>query len=132
MAKPKLYHWMCLLAAIGAEVGGTTLMKLSQSWTWPLAAQAGLAAMLVLIGFSYYLLSLAAQALPMGVAFACWEGLGLALITLSSVCILGEHLTLTRFAALCCVLAGVLLIHKGTGQGPGRKAAQPIPHRERA
>ena len=124
MSQPKMYHWLCLSGAIVAEVGGTTLMKMSQAWTWPLGPQAGLAGMLALIALSYYLLALAATGLPVGVAFACWEGLGLALITLSSVVVLGEHMTLMRFAALCCVLAGVMLIHKGTGHGaPTREGA---------
>lgn len=132
MSKPKIYHWLCLSGAIATEVGGTTLMKMSQAWTWPMGAQVGLVGMLALIALSYYLLALAATGLPVGVAFACWEGLGLALITLSSVFILGEHMTLMRFAALCCVLAGVMLIHKGTGQGTGQKTGHGAPAEERA
>ena len=120
---PRIYHWLCLTGAIVAEVGGTVLMKASQSWAYPYAAESGIAMMLCLIAVSYYLLALATTALPVGVAFACWEGLGLSLITLSSVFVLGEHMSLTRFLALGCVVGGVMLIHRGTAHGPENTAA---------
>lgn len=112
--EPKLYHWLCLTGAILAEVGGTVVMKMSHSWAFPYAYHVGLVAMLALVAASYYMLALSTTALPVGVAFACWEGLGLTLITLSSVFVLGEHMSLTRFLALCAVVTGVMLIHRGT------------------
>lgn len=123
MSTPHIRHWLYLLAAIVAEVGGTTIMKLSHGWSWPLAAESGMAAMLLCIGLSYWLLSLATTALPVGVAFACWEGLGLALITVSSVLVLHERMDGLRLMGLCCVLGGVLLIHKGTVQGDLQNAS---------
>ena len=122
--EPKMYHWLCLTGAILAEVGGTVVMKMSHSWTFPHAAQLGLVAMLALVALSYYLLALSTTALPVGVAFACWEGLGLSLITLSSVFVLGEHMSLTRFLALGCVVGGVLLIHRGTAHGDRENVPQ--------
>ncbi|UZP66941.1 SMR family transporter [Desulfovibrio mangrovi] len=116
MSSVRAYHWICLVGAIVSEVTGTTLMKAAQSWSMPHGAQLGIVLMLLFIGLSYYLLALATTALPVGVAFAFWEGLGLLFITLSSVLLLGEELTLTRFAALCAVAAGVLLVHHGTAE----------------
>lgn len=110
------------MGAIVFEVAGTTFMKLSQGWTWAFAAQAGIAGMLVLIGLSYYLLSRSTMGIPVGVAFAFWEGLGLTLITVASVLVLGEPMHLTRFLALCAVLGGALLIHHGTGHGAERRS----------
>lgn len=108
------YYWLCLLGSIVLEVAGTTIMKLSQE-AWPLI---GMAVMYLLLAFSYYFLAKAVLKLPVGVAFAFWEGLGLVLITLSSVLLLGERLDFTRIAALAMVLAGTMLVHHGTDASP--------------
>ena len=106
-------YWFYLFGAVVFEVGGTCVMKYSQNSPY-ISPLAGYVAMLALIALSYYLLSLSAQGLAVGVAFAFWEGLGLTLITLASVGFLGEPLTPARAAALVAVLVGALLVHHGT------------------
>lgn len=102
-------------------------MKISQNGAGWLGPGAGLVLMFALIALSYYCLALAATGLPIGVAYAFWEGLGLTLITLVSVFLLGEAMNLQRFLALAAILAGALLIHHGTTAGapsaPVRKGA---------
>lgn len=117
-------YWFYLLGAVLFEVAGTSVMKLSQSGAWLVGAHAGLAAMLALIGLSYYCLSLSVRGLPIGVAYAFWEGLGLTLITLVSVLALGEAMNLTRFVALAAILGGALLINHGTGHGASAGTAR--------
>lgn len=116
-------YWLYLFGAVVFEVAGTSVMKLSQSGTWLLGAHAGLAVMLALIGLSYYCLSLSVRGLPIGVAYAFWEGLGLTLITLVSVLALGEAMNAGRFAALAAILCGALLVNHGTGHGTGHGTA---------
>lgn len=59
----------------------------------------------------------------MGVAYAFWEGLGLALVTLSSIFILHEEISFKRLLGLVCVLGGAYLVHLGTHQKPDRSHA---------
>lgn len=124
--------WFFLVLAIFFEVGGTSVMKLSQADGWILGPQTGLLAMYALIGLSYYCLALSVTGLPVGVAFAFWEGLGLTLITLVSVFILDETMNLSRFLALLAVLAGAMLIHHGTGEGVTPQEAVTVTDKRRA
>lgn len=116
--KAKAMHWQALAAAIILEVCGTTVMKISQTWTFAGGPFLGLVIMWLAIGLSYYLLAVATTGIPVGVAYAFWEGLGLALVALSSVFILNEGMNSKRFAGLCCVLIGAWLVHKGTSHTP--------------
>lgn len=117
MSPTRLSHWLWLLAAIMLEVGGSTAMKLSHQWLFAHAAQLGLVIMWLCIGLSYYCLARSTTGLPVGVAFAFWEGLGLSLVTLAGFLFLGEEPSLTRLSGLACVLGGALLVHKGTAHG---------------
>lgn len=127
MTPTRPYHWFCLLAAILLEVGGSTIMKLSQQWDISHAALLGLVIMWLCIGLSYYCLALSTTGLPVGVAFAFWEGLGLTLVTLAGFLVLDEQPGLSRLLGLCCVLGGALLVHKGTSHGD---AAAPEAHHD--
>ena len=101
------------MASIVLEVACTSIMKLSQA-SWPVT---GMLVMYGMLGVSYFFLAKAVIKLPVGVAYAFWEGIGLALITLISVLVLGERLDWARGLALCMVLCGTLLVHHGTESG---------------
>ena len=105
--------WFFLCLSIGLEVSGTTIMKASQE-TWPVL---GMGLMYVLMSLSYFTLSKAVIKVPIGVAYAFWEGVGLSLITLSSVFILGESIGPVRLLAIFMLLLGTYLVHRGTEDG---------------
>ena len=66
-------HVYMLFAAIALEVTGTTFMKFSVMHEWFI----GYPVMLLLMGFSYFCLSKAVKKIPISVAYAVWEGIGL-------------------------------------------------------
>ncbi|EJA3063893.1 multidrug transporter subunit MdtJ, partial [Cronobacter sakazakii] len=50
----------------------------------------------------------------LGVAYALWEGVGIVLITLFSVLLFNETLTVQKALGLLVLIAGILLIKTGT------------------
>jgi spermidine export protein MdtJ len=107
------FAWLFLLGSIVFEVVGTSIMKLSQEG-WPLL---GMLTMYLLLGLSYFCLAKAVLRIPLGVAYAFWEGLGLLLITFISFVVLKERLDALRVSALLLILVGTLLVHQGTEPG---------------
>lgn len=116
MSTAKARHWKALFGAIILEVCGTTVMKLSQGWLFFGGPTLGLVIMWLAIGLSYYLLAVSTTGIPVGVAYAFWEGFGLALVTVSSIFILHEGVDAKRLIGLLCVLGGAYLVHLGTHQ----------------
>ncbi len=111
------YCWLWLLTAILFEVMGTSIMKISHSWTIPWGAELGLVCMWACIAVSYFSLAKATLRIPVGVAFALWDALGLLCIVAISFFVLQESLTLKTALGLTCVLLGGFLVHKGTDSG---------------
>ncbi|MET2971148.1 SMR family transporter [Vibrio harveyi] len=98
-----------LLLAIIAEVAGTSLMNIAGSNE----GYAGHVGMYVLISLSYYFLSLTAKKISIGVAYACWEGLGIALITIVSMFYFDSQLNAQELFGLALVVVGVVLVTLG-------------------
>jgi len=104
------FHWLILLAAIAVEIVATAALKSVVSAPWLVGVLP-----LLLIGLSFALLSIALRVIPMAVAYAVWEGLGIVGIAVMGHVLFGEHLTAGRFAALAAILAGIVLIEAGIG-----------------
>ncbi|HEV7338739.1 MAG TPA: SMR family transporter [Bosea sp. (in: a-proteobacteria)] len=104
------FHWIVLLAAVAVEVLATSALKVFVSAPLFLAFLP-----LVLIGLSFALLSLALRVIPMAVAYAVWEGLGIVGIAVIGHVLFAEHLTPERLAALAMIVAGIVLLERGVG-----------------
>lgn len=108
------FHWIVLLAAVTIEIIATATLKSFVSSSWLVALLP-----LLLIGVSFALVSVALRVIPMAVAYAVWEGVGIVGIAVVGHLLFGEHLTLGRILALTAILAGILLIEAGVGAEPG-------------
>lgn len=115
--------WIYLFIAIIAEVIGTVSMKFAAT-AHPVL---GHGLMYAMIGLSYFFLALAVKRVPVGVAYALWEAIGIVLITLASVTWLGESLGLLKAAGLGVMIAGILLIKSGTRPAPAERNREALP-----
>lgn len=109
-------YWILLGLAIATEITDTLSMK----WASVSEGNGGFILMLVMISLSYIFLSFAVKKIALGVAYALWEGIGILFITLFSVLLFDESLSLMKIAGLTTLVAGIVLIKSGT-----RKARKP-------
>jgi small multidrug resistance pump len=100
-------YWLLLFAAILSEVAATTALKLSEGFTrlWPsLVVVAG-------YGAAFYLLSFTLKAIPVGVAYAVWSGVGIVAITTIGWLWFGQSLDKPAICGIALILAGVLVLN---------------------
>lgn len=118
--------WIALFTAITFEVTGTLSLKLFSMNT---SITPGLELLITyaFLAASYVLLSKAFRQIPVAVAFAVWEAVGLVLISGLGVVLLGEHLTPTHLLALVGLLLGATLLHRGTVGHEAAPTPRPTP-----
>ena len=99
-------HHLFLLGAIVAEVVATSALKASEGFTrWGPTA-------LVVVGYAlaFWLLSLTLRAIPVGIAYATWSGLGVVLIALAGWWLYGQRPDAPALAGMALIVAGVLVM----------------------
>lgn len=100
-------HYLFLIAAVVAETLGTTALQASAQFTrlWP--------SLLVILAYSvsFYLLSFALKAMPVGVVYAIWSGLGIVLIACIGFILFGQKLDLPAVLGLAMIIGGIAVIH---------------------
>jgi small multidrug resistance pump len=103
--------YLYLTIAILAEVIGTSALKATQGFTrfWP--------SVVVVVGYgvAFYFLSLALKTIPVGVAYAIWSGVGVALITLIGWFVFHQKLDAPALIGIGLIVAGVVVIQLFTG-----------------
>jgi small multidrug resistance pump len=104
-------HYFFLAIAIVAEVIGTSALKAAEGFTRPLPT------LIVVVGYAaaFYFLSLALKVIPVGIAYAIWSGVGVALITLIGWVVFRQRLDPPALAGVALIVAGVVVIHVFSG-----------------
>ena len=100
-------HWLQLFLAVVAEVIGTTALKTSAGFTRP----ASVAVVVLAYGTAFYLLSRVLLILPLGVAYAIWSGLGVAIVTVIGWVVFGQKLDTWAMIGIGLIVAGVMVLN---------------------
>lgn len=103
-------HIYMLLAAIVLEVSGTTFMKFSVTHKWFI----GYPVMIITMACSYFCLSKAIKKIPISVAYATWEGIGLLGTAFIAWLLFNETMPPIKLIAFGIIIAGLIMIKKGT------------------
>jgi len=98
--------YLYLAIAIVAEVIGTSALKAAEGFTRPLPSLVVVAG----YGTAFYFLSLALKVIPVGIAYAIWSGVGVALITLIGWVVFRQRLDAPALAGVALIVAGVVVI----------------------
>ena len=102
-----MQKWIFLVIAIISEVIATSALKSSAGFTrlWP--------SIIVVSGYAsaFYFLSLTLNVIPIGIAYAIWSGVGVALIALISWLYFKQPLDFAAIVGLLLIVAGVLVIN---------------------
>lgn len=99
-------HWLHPAIAIVAEVIATSALKAAAGFTRPLPSLVVVAG----YGLAFYFLSLTLRVIPMGVAYAVWSAVGIALVSLIGWLVYDQHLDAPAFLGMGLIVAGVAVI----------------------
>ena len=103
--------WIILLVAIMGEVIGTTALKASDGFTkW---GYGGIA--IVAYAMAFYFLSIVLKTMTVGVAYAVWAGVGVALVTIIGVVIFGQKLDFYGYLGIALIVSGVAVLNLLSG-----------------
>ena len=99
-------NWLILLVAILSETIATTALKASEGFTVLIPS------LVVVVGYclSFYFLSLTLGSIPVGIAYAVWSGVGVALVTLFGFLVYNQKLDLPALLGILLILTGVVVM----------------------
>ncbi len=104
-------HYLYLFLAVAAETIGTTALQASQQFT-----RLGPSVIVVVgYGLAFYFMSLTLRAMPVGIVYAIWSGLGIVLIAVIGLVVFGQRLDWPAILGMGMILTGILVIHLFSG-----------------
>ena len=100
-------YWLFLAIAIVSEITATSALKASAGFTRIVPS------IVVVIGYllSFYFLSLTLKAIPIGIAYAIWAGLGIVLLAIIGWVVYDQQLDAAAIVGMSFILAGVLILN---------------------
>lgn len=103
--------YLALATAIVCEVIGTSALKRTEEFT-----RLG-PTLVTVVSYiaAFYLLTVTLRALPVGIVYAVWSGLGIVLISVVGWVVYAERLDLPALIGLGLILSGVITIFAFSG-----------------
>lgn len=105
--KPTLFHYGALGAAIACELVGTTLLQKSEQFT----RFAPTLFMVLFFAGSFFFLSHALKAIPIGIAYAVWAGVGVVLTAFIGVAVFRQTLDVAAIAGIAMIAGGMVVVN---------------------
>lgn len=99
--------WFYLAIAIVSEVMATSALKATEGFSRLIPS------VLVVIGYgsAFYFLSLTLRSIPLGVAYAIWSGVGIALVSLVGWLLYRQSIDMAGGVGMALIVSGVLVIN---------------------
>jgi small multidrug resistance pump len=99
--------YIYLAIAIVAEVAATSSLKASEEFTRLIPS------VIVIVGYgvAFYFLTLSLRAIPVGITYAIWSGLGIVLVTLVGMFLYKQVPDTPALIGMGLIIAGVVVIH---------------------
>ena len=99
--------WLMLVVAIAAEVIATSTLKSTEGFTrlWPSVV------VVVCYEIAFILLALTLKKIPVGIVYAVWSGVGVALVTLIAWLFLDQTLDAAGIVGVSLIVGGVVVIN---------------------
>jgi small multidrug resistance pump len=100
-------NWLYLLIAIIFEIIATTALKQSNGFTNHMYTAISLFG----YGFALFFLSMVLKTIPVGVAYAIWSGVGVAIITLIGLFFFNQKIDLAGMIGIGLIITGVIILN---------------------
>ena len=105
-----MYSWALLVAAILTEVTATVALKMSDGFSRLIPSSIVVGGYLLSFWFLAMILS---RGMNLGIVYAVWSAVGVALIVLLDVLLFDERLTTVQVFGLFAVVVGVMALELG-------------------
>lgn len=96
--------WIYLILAIGFEIAGTTLMKMSAGFSKLLPTLGTLVGYICCFTF----LSLALKKIDLSIAYAVWSAAGIVLISTVGILFFKESINVPKIVSILLIVIGVI------------------------
>ena len=107
MKNSQHFYWAILAMAIVSEVVATSALKSAEGFTRLVPS------VIVIVGYlsAFYFLSLTLRVIPLGIAYAVWAGVGVALVTLIGWVFYHQILDVAALIGISLIVSGVIVLN---------------------